>query len=310
MWVMHIINLDNIVFAYGDVPVINRVSLTLEGGVYGLLGPNGAGKTTMMKILLGFLTPQIGRGRVLGFDIGRQRRDLRRLIGYMPESDCLIPRMDAVSLTAYMGQLSGMPKQEAIKRAHDVLFYVGLDEARYRLVDSYSTGMKQKLKLAQALVHDPRLLLLDEPTSGMDPSGRKELLDLIRDIARKESMNIIISTHLLPDIEYACEHVLIMNKGEIVAQQPIAGVGRETFNSYELKLKGDESAFMGRLRALQVQVSESANGSFKILIPGTTGTAALFRAAADSGVQIRQLKPSKTSLEDTFMQAIGETNGY
>jgi len=183
-----IIRLENIRFRYGDVEAVRDVSLALPPGIFGLLGPNGAGKTTLMKLLLGFLRPASGNGTVMGQPLGEGQKPLRRLIGYMPESDCLISGLDAVSLTAYLGELSGMPRQEAMKRAHDVLYYVGLEESRYRQVETYSTGMKQRLKLAQSLVHDPKLLLLDEPTSGMDPAGRQEMLELIRDIAGQGSM--------------------------------------------------------------------------------------------------------------------------
>ena len=168
----NIIELKNINFCYGQFKAIDNVSLAVEKGIYGLLGPNGAGKTTLMKVILGFLIPEKGDGKVLDFNIRREFTVIREKIGYMPEIDCLIPGMDAVSLTAYLGELSGMPKQEAIKRAHEVLYYVGLEESRYRNVDTYSAGMKQRLKLATALVHDPELLFLDEPTSGMDPQAR------------------------------------------------------------------------------------------------------------------------------------------
>jgi len=228
----------------------------------------------------------------------------------MPESDCSIPGMDAVSLTAYLGELSGMPRQEAMKRAHDVLYYVGLDESRYRLVDTYSTGMKQRLKLAQALVHDPKLLLLDEPTSGMDPNGRKEMLELIHDIAKKESMNIIISSHLLPDIESTCQQVVIMNKGRIAAEESIADLKKDNFHVFEIKVVGDQALFFERLRALRCQVQENEKAMFKILIPGEILPATLFGAAYETGVQIRHFRQSRTTLEDAFMNVIRESDGH
>jgi ABC-2 type transport system ATP-binding protein len=228
----------------------------------------------------------------------------------MPESDCSIPGMDAVSLTAYLGELSGMPRQEAMKRAHDVLYYVGLDESRYRLVDTYSTGMKQRLKLAQALVHDPKLLLLDEPTSGMDPVGRKEMLELIQDIAKKESMNIIISSHLLPDIESTCQQVVIMNKGRIAAEESIADLKKDNFHVFEIKVVGDQALFFERLRALNCQVQENEKAMFKILLPGEISPATLFGTAYETGVQIRHFRQSKTTLEDAFMNVIRESDGH
>jgi ABC-2 type transport system ATP-binding protein len=305
-----IIQLENISFNYGRIQAISNLSLTLPTGIFGLLGPNGAGKTTLLKLLLGFLTPTAGKGEIMGYALAEKHKSLRCGIGYMPESDCSIPGMDAVSLTAYLGELSGMPRQEAMKRAHDVLYYVGLDESRYRLVDTYSTGMKQRLKLAQALVHDPKLLLLDEPTSGMDPVGRKEMLELIQDIAKKESMNIIISSHLLPDIESTCQQVVIMNKGRIAAEESIADLKKDNFHVFEIKVVGDQAQFFERLQTLHCQVQENEKAMFKILIPGEISPATLFGAAYETGVQIRHFRQSKTTLEDAFMNVIRESDGH
>jgi ABC-2 type transport system ATP-binding protein len=303
-----IISLDHLYFRYGDVEAIRDVSLTLPAGICGLLGPNGAGKTTLMKLLLGFLRPASGSGAILGQGLSAKRKSLRRAIGYMPESDCLLPGMDAVSLTAYLGELSGMPRQEAMKRAHDVLYYVGLEESRYRLVETYSTGMKQRLKLAQALVHDPRLLLLDEPTSGMDPAGRKEMLELIRDIARKESMNIILSSHLLPDIESTCRQVVIMNKGRIAAQGAIAGLKKDRRNVFEIRVVGGVG-FFAALTASGWQAEEKDQGLFQVMPPAGSEPAALFSAAHEHGAQVRHFRQSRTSLEDAFMDVIRESDG-
>jgi ABC-2 type transport system ATP-binding protein len=305
-----IIQLENISFSYGDVEAIRNVSLSLPTGIFGLLGPNGAGKTTLMKLLLGFLPPASGSGEIMGQALATEQKSLRRGIGYMPESDCLIPGMDAVSLTAYLGELSGMPRQEAMKRAHDVLYYVGLEEARYRLVDTYSTGMKQRLKLAQALVHDPKLLLLDEPTSGMDPAGRKEMLELIRDIAKKESMNIIISSHLLPDVESTCRQVVIMNKGRIVAEESIADLKKDNRDVYEIKVVGDLEPFFAALRAQQWQIEENDQALYHVTLPAGAAPVALFRTAQQTGVQIRHFRQSRTSLEDAFMDVIRESDGH
>lgn len=306
----NIIRLKSIFFSYGEFRAINDISLDIEQGVYGLLGPNGAGKTTLLKIILGFLTPDSGTGSVLGLNITSSRKAVRRRIGYMPENDCLIPGMDGVALTAYLGELSGMPKQEAMKRAHEVLYYVGLEESRYRKVDTYSSGMKQRLKLAQALVHDPKLLLLDEPTSGMDPKGRKEMLELIKDISRKESMDIIICSHLLPDIETTCKHVIIMNQGKIAAQREIEGVSEDKFNRFDLKLKGDTSAFLKRLKSMKCEVDLTDRGVYKIKLPADESPRNLFKVALENNVQIRHFEQNKTTLEDTFVNAVGVSNGH
>jgi len=303
----YIIELKDINFCYGQFKAIDNVSLAVEKGIYGLLGPNGAGKTTLMKVILGFLIPEKGDGKVLDFNIRREFTVIREKIGYMPEIDCLIPGMDAVSLTAYLGELSGMPKQEAIKRAHEVLYYVGLEESRYRNVDTYSAGMKQRLKLATALVHDPELLFLDEPTSGMDPQARKEMLELIRDISSKKAMNMIISSHILADIESTCEQVLIMNKGKIVSRQRVKDLGNgETFNIYEMKIKGDMNQFKTKLK--ECRIEEDEKKMYRIHIPSHITSAHIFKTALEAGVQVRHFRPSKVSLEDAFVTAIGEDN--
>jgi ABC-2 type transport system ATP-binding protein len=300
-----IIELQNIDFSYGKHKVIDNVSLEIGRGVFGLLGPNGAGKTTLMKVLLGFLLPSSGSGRVLGFDITTSHKAVRERIGYMPESDCLLPGMDAVALTAYLGELSGMPKQEAMKRAHEVLYYVGLEESRYRKVETYSSGMKQRLKLAQALVHDPKLLFLDEPSSGMDPQGRKEMLELIKDIAGKENMNIIISSHLLPDIEYTCRHVIILNKGRVVLEQDVTAGNNKRFNRFEIKLKGEPGGFFKRLKSLDCTITSDDRGLHTVLLPKEQSPRDLFKIALESDVQVRHFRQSQATLEDTFVSAVG-----
>jgi ABC-2 type transport system ATP-binding protein len=304
-----VIELNKISFSYADIKAIDDISIEIGTGVFGLLGPNGAGKTTLLKIILGFLTPQSGLGRVLGFDITSSRKAVRKRIGYMPETECLIPGIDAVTFTAYLGELSGMPGQEAIKRAHEVLYYVGLEESRYRNVETYSAGMQQRLKLAQALVHDPKLLLLDEPTSGMDPTGRKEMLGLIKDISEKKSMNIIISSHLLPDIEYACEKVIILNQGKVVSEELIANVGKTNFNLFELKFKGESDRFLARLQAIDCQIQSNDRGKYMVMLPADHSPGVLFKIAQEEKVQIRHFRQSRTSLEDTFMNAVEIANG-
>ena len=305
-----IIQLQNINFSYGESKTIDNVSLDIGKGVYGLLGPNGAGKTTLMKVLLGFLSPSSGSGRVLDFDITSGRKEVRKRIGYMPENDCLMPGMDGVTLTAYLGELSGMPRQEAMKRAHEVLYYVGLEESRYRKVETYSSGMKQRLKLAQALVHDPVLLFLDEPSSGMDPKGRKEMLELIKDIAEKENMNIIISTHLLPDVEYTCRQVIILNNGQVAAERDVSSVSTDRFNRFNIKIQGETDRFLNKLQSLNCTISENDRGLYSILLPKEQSPRNLFKIALETHVQIRHFQQSQTTLEDTFVSAVGVSNDH
>src|SRR5438067_3672030 len=219
-----VVTLESVTVAYGKNRALRDVTSSFAAGAVGLLGPNGAGKSTMIKALLGFIKPETGRMRVLGYDVAQSPMSIRARVGYMPESDAHIPGMNAVSFVAYCGELCGLPPADAMQRAHEVLFYVGLGEARYRNVETYSTGMKQRIKLAQALVHDPELLFLDEPTNGMDPKGRDEMLALVRDIAANKQIALILSSHLLPDVEFACDHVVVLHKGVVATQGPIAAL--------------------------------------------------------------------------------------
>src|SRR5882757_3250587 len=210
-----VVTLEGVTVTYGKNRALREVTSSFAAGAVGLLGPNGAGKSTMIKSLLGFLVPERGRLRVLGLDVAEAPLEIRARVGYMPESDSHIPGMNAVSFVAYCGELAGLPRVDAMQRAHEVLFYVGLGEARYRNVETYSTGMKQRIKLAQALVHDPDLLFLDEPTNGMDPRSRDEMLNLITDLPDRRGCAIILSTHLLPDVERVCDHAVIMHQGAV-----------------------------------------------------------------------------------------------
>ncbi|OGD20415.1 MAG: hypothetical protein A2W03_01715 [Candidatus Aminicenantes bacterium RBG_16_63_16] len=300
-----IIEVKDLHFSYGPIMAIDGVSLSLDEGAVGLLGPNGAGKSTLLRVLLGFLRPQRGEGRVFGRDIRFEQRLIRRQVGYMPEDDCLIPGMDAVSFTSFFGELSGMPRQEAMKRAHDVLFYVGLGESRYRLLETYSAGMKQRLKLAQAIVHDPRLLFLDEPTSNLDPQGRKEVLDLILDISSKKDISVLICSHILSDIEAVCSDVVILNKGRLAAHGKIGELRRLDFRLYELKVKGDEQRLIDRIGRLGWPVEATEEGLLRVYVPPQGEILNIFRAADEEGLQVRHFVRSQTSLEDLFARAVG-----
>jgi len=299
------IELKDICFQYGKITALDGVNLALGEGACGLLGPNGAGKSTLLRILLGFLTPARGEGRVLGYDIRKDPFLIRRSVGYMPENDCLIPGMDAVTFTSYFGELSGMPRQEAMKRAHDVLFYVGLGESRYRLLETYSSGMKQRLKLAQALVHDPRLLFLDEPTSNLDPQGRTEILELIKDISTKNGIQVLVSSHILTDIELTCSHVVILNKGKVAAQGEIEALKEIRFSLYELRTKGENVRFLERLKDEGCKIEETEDELLKIYMPPALARSEIFRTAAAENVQIRYFVKSQTSLEDLFAETVG-----
>jgi ABC-2 type transport system ATP-binding protein len=299
------VEIKDIHFSYGKIKALNGIDIRLPQGAIGLLGPNGAGKSTLLRVLLGFLVPDSGEGSVLGYDIRNQQSVIRRYVGYMPEDDCFIPGMDAVSFTSYMGELSGMPRQEAMKRAHEVLFYVGLEESRYRFVEEYSAGMRQRLKLAQSIVHDPKLIFLDEPTSGLDPQGRKEILELIMDISSKKDIQVLISSHILPDIEQTCSYVVILNKGELAAEGRISELKQVQYSLYELKIKGEEQAFMDRLKSIDSQLEQTEDKIWKVYLPPGTDPQELFKIAVEEKVQVRHFVKSQTSLEDLFAKVVG-----
>ena len=301
-----VVELRGVSVAYAKNAALKDVTATFPAGAIGLLGPNGAGKSTLLKSLLGFLTPTTGKMKVLGFDVATSPLDIRARIGYMPEIDGHIPGMNAVSFVAYCGQLAGLPSVDAMQRAHEVLYYVGLGEARYRNVETYSTGMKQRIKLAQALVHDPDLLFLDEPTNGMDPKGRDEMLALVHDLAHNKQINLILSSHLLPDVEYACDRVVVLDKGRVVAQGPIAELKGRRLQVFELRIKGDRLQFAETLRHQGFECHETDEDIMRVLVPGEDGARSLFALATRERVQVRHLRPSVPTLEDVFAKAVGE----
>ena len=302
-----VVQLDGVSVVYGTNRALTNVHARFARGPVGLLGPNGAGKSTMLKSLLGFVKPDEGRMAVLGMDVAERPLEIRARIGYMPESDAHIPGMNAVSFVAYCGQLAGLPAVDAMQRAHEVLYYVGLGEARYRNVETYSTGMKQRIKLAQALVHDPDLLFLDEPTNGMDPKGRDEMLELVHDLGHNKNVSLILSSHLLPDVEFTCEHVVVMDKGQVVAQGPIAELKGPAGRVFELRIKGDLPAFLEVLHAAGLECHATDEDVMRVFVPtGEGDQRAIFGLAARHGVQVRHLRPSVPTLEDVFAKAVGD----
>src|SRR3954462_7252867 len=221
---------------YGSVAALDNVDLTVPRAAVGLLGPNGAGKSTLLKILLGLSRPNGGKARVLGRDAVVDGRELRMRVGYMPETDTLPDNATAADFVSHMAEMSGLPRRAARQRAADVLYQVGLDEERYRLIKGFSTGMKQRVKLAQAIVHDPDLVFLDEPTNGMDPQGRDEMLDLIARIHNSLGIAVVISSHILEDIERVCDYVVILSQGRMILDEPMSAIGS---GATELRIRGE-----------------------------------------------------------------------
>jgi ABC-2 type transport system ATP-binding protein len=301
-----VVELQHVTVRYGARTALQDVTATFPAGAVGLLGPNGAGKSTMLRALLGFVPPTDGQMTVLGLDVAKSPLAVRSKVGYMPESDGHIPGMTAVSFVAFCGELAGLPQSDAMQRAHEVLFYVGLGEARYRNVETYSTGMKQRIKLAQALVHDPDLLFLDEPTNGMDPKGREEMLALIADIARNKGLNVILSSHLLPDVEYACDHVIVLDKGAVATQGHIEGLKGPGGSLVELRVKGEPAPFLAALAASGFRVADGDDDIMRVFVPEGLDPQAIFGLASSHRIQVRHFRPSVETLEDVFAKAVGE----
>jgi ABC-2 type transport system ATP-binding protein len=297
--------LSGVTKTYGPITALHRLTVEAGPGAVGLLGPNGAGKTTLIRTLLGLITIDSGYGEVLDMDIRTRRLDIRQAVGFMPEDECLFPGVPGVGFVAYAGELCGMDPSDAMQRAHEVLNYVGLDEARYRRVESYSTGMKQRLKLAAAIVHDPLLLILDEPTNGMDPAGRQEMIELARDLAHGKGLSLLFSSHLLPDVEAVCDHVVVLGRGALLAEGAIKELKQAHPGAYEVRLKGDAERFVGRLRTVGGD-AKPHDEALLVQLPDGQTPELLWRIAADLGEQIRYLRPQRSSLEEVFLKAVGD----
>jgi ABC-2 type transport system ATP-binding protein len=275
-----------------------------------LLGANGAGKTTLLRVLLGLTEPTAGAARVLGFDARSQGVKLREHIGYMPESDCLPPGATAADFVGHMAEMSGLPARAARQRAADVLYQVGLDEERYRLIKGFSTGMKQRVKLAQAIVHDPGLVLLDEPTAGMDPQGREEMLELIVRIHRMLDIAVVVSSHILEDIEKVCDYVVILSGGQLMVSQPLSGIGTEQ-GDLLVRIDGDPAPFINRLAGLGIEAHMTTDEDLTdrdelvVKFTGDEVYDVVRDAAAELGLPLRSLHKKARSLEDVY---IGNVN--
>lgn len=300
---MPVASIDHLTVRYGAKTAIDDLSVEIPEGCVGLLGANGAGKTTLLNTLLGFLRPRVGRCSVLGLDVRAEPLKIRQRVGLMPERDCHLPGMNAVTFVAYAGELAGMPVAEALRRAHEVLEYVGLGEARYRNVETYSTGMKQRIKLAQALVHGPRLLFLDEPTNGLDPAGRDHMLGLVRSISREKDVNVIVSSHILPDIERVCDSVVVLRSGRLARQGSVAGLQRTEGSQVDVELRLPSPAFVAAIERHGGALISQAGGRYRLSLENGDVGRRIFAAAREAGAEVRGFKPAVRSLEDVFMEA-------
>ena len=303
-----IIQTTGITKIYGQVRALSDVSLKILEGATGLLGPNGAGKSTLIRSLIGLVKPDSGDGTIFGKNIYSEGLEIRKSIGYMPEHECLIQDLKAVEMVAYAGQISGMSRKDAMQRAHEVLYFVGIGDERYRNIDTYSTGMKQKVNLAQALVHDPKLLFLDEPTNGLDPKGRIEMLELIKFLSNEKNKSIILSSHILNDVEYVCNHIVVLKEGKVYLQKNLKDLLNDEEGIVNVRAIGDRPGFMNYLTEIGYYIEDPEGYMIKVRskekIDDKKFFSDIMKAASISGVQLRYVSKSAMNLEDFFIDVV------
>ncbi len=297
------VRLEQFTVRYGSFTAVDRVSFRMPPGACGLLGRNGAGKSSILKAVLGLVPAAGGRAEILGLDARRDGRLLRDRIGYMAERETLLPGLSGYEAVVLAGRLSGLPALEARQRAHELLFLAGIEEERYRPAGTYSAGLKQRLKLAQALVHDPELLFLDEPTNGLDPNGRAEILDLLRALVRSHGKSLILSSHILPDVEALCDYVVLIDEGRVLEEGPIAALTAAAARVYRLRAHGARG-LAAALREAGWLEEELEDGGFRLLLPAGAGTEQVFALVARCGGQVRLFDLERKSLADVFLSAL------
>jgi ABC-2 type transport system ATP-binding protein len=300
-----VIELDDLCVNF-DKPVLDHLSAEMHGHCIGLLGPNGAGKTTLLNTLLGFNRPSSGKAAILGHEISSGNQWVRSMVGFMPERDSFITGMTGIRFVRMMAELSGLSPKVALERAHEVFFYVGLGEARYRNIESYSLGMKQLAKLAQAIVHGPKLLFLDEPTNGLDPPARARMLQLIREVRDSGDTHLVVASHLLQDIESVCDEVLVLKEGKIAKYCNLEEERRSNRQFLLMQIRGNEEDFIEGLRNLGCEVALPNRRRIKAIIPDGVEINQLYALAEQLSVQIRNLDYKRDSLEDIFLRAMDE----
>ena len=303
-----LISLRGVSKTYRGVVALDRIDLEIGPGITGLLGPNGAGKSTLIKILLGLVRPTTGSASVLGLDLRRQGRAVRQIVGYVPEDDCYIPGLTGVEVVRFAASLSGIPATEGLRRSHEILDYCGMKQERYRTIETYSTGMRQKIKFAAALVHDPQILILDEPTSGLDPEEREALLARIRHLAATAKKSVLISTHILPDVQTTCEYVVILAKGQVRLNQSLEEVNRPASGMLTISVLGEATRFSERLKRAGIAHDISESGEIRLLENGRATRERMWQLAREAQVAIESLRPAKNSLEQVFLAAVQETS--
>jgi ABC-2 type transport system ATP-binding protein len=284
------IELENLSVVFNGRPILKELNGSFSGQAIGLLGPKGA-------------------ARVLGMDVRTHARQIRHAIGYMPENDAFITGMSGIRLVRMMAELSGLPAEDALERAHETLFHLGLGEARYRDVGTYSLGMKQMAKLAVAIAHGPRMLILDEPTNGLDAEGRKRMLAIIREIRDSRDTQIILCSHLLRDVEECCDEVIILKDGKLVSHCNLEAERRTNRKFIQMETRGETAVFLTRMEELGCELAVNGSRKLKMIVPETIEVRDLYRVASETGVQIRRLDFKRDSLQDIFLKAMETPNG-
>jgi len=299
-----LIELFNITKDYGRFRALDDIDLCIGQGVTGLLGPNGAGKSTLIKLLLGLVATTSGTGKVLGQDIATKSAAIRGRVGYMPEDDCYMHGLSGIESVQVAARLSCLPKTEGLRRGHEILDFCGMGQERYRNVETYSTGMRQKLRFAMAIVHDPELLILDEPTSGLDPEEREAMLNRIHILAHKFGKSIILCTHILPDVRVACDHVAILAGGRVKLSAPLEELLRSPNPSVSVDCPGHAESLAGELRSQGLIVH--TDGDHALQVEGEVAEVAtqIWASADKSASGVQNMTPSQSSLETVFLAAV------
>jgi len=301
-----VIGLERLCKSFGKIPVLRDVSLSIGPGVTGLLGPNGAGKSTLIKILLGLLRANSGTGHVLGHRLGKESRAIRERVGFMPEDDCYLPALTGVECVQFSARLCRLPGLEALRRAHEILDFCGAGQERYRTAETYSTGMRQKLKFAQALVHDPPLLILDEPTAGLDPEERDAMLSRIRVLAQRENKSVVLCTHILQDVQAVCDSVIILGSGRVRVAERLEVLAQRESPAVQVRTIGSTVALQGALERRGLSVEIAHDGQLSIEGAGVDNVRLVWDSIRDSQAVIRSLTPAQNSMEAIFLQAVQE----
>jgi ABC-2 type transport system ATP-binding protein len=303
-----VVDIQHVSKRFGQVAALDDVSASIEGAAVGLLGANGAGKSTLMRVLLGLITPDAGTVRVMGADAGSAGWEVRRRIGYMPEHACLPMGMTARDLVVHMGELRGLPRRVAVLRASEVLFQVGLEEERSRLIRTFSVGMRQRTCLAQAIVHSPALVILDEPTNGLDPAGRDEMLTLVRRLSSELGIAVMMSSHVLEDIARTCDSVIVLRDGRVVDTRRLDHAGATQRGDVQVRITGDAAAFRAAAAGLGLAVEGDGDGEAWLVVRGADPQAVLRGvrdAACAAGVGLHELRAAGPTLEESLIGAIG-----